>query len=56
MTALGLLKKKERKKKEGKKEEDERSAWAVISRTPALSMILVKLKVAISSNAPVQHV
>ena len=46
VTALGLLRKKK----------DEQNAWAEMSKTQTLSVIPVKLKVAINADAPVQHV
>ena len=51
VTVLGLL----RKKKE-EEEEDERNAWEAISRTPTYNVILIKLKAAVSTDTPVQHI
>ena len=38
------------------KEKDEQNAWAAIFRIPTSNVILVKLKVAIDVDAPVQHI
>ena len=46
VTALGLLRKKK----------DDRNVWAAISGTPTYNMIPIKLKAAVSVDAPVQHV
>ena len=48
VTALGLLKKK--------KKEDERNVWAVISRTPTLNMIPMKLNAVAHTDTPVRHI
>ena len=45
VTVLGLLKKK-----------DERNVWAAMFRTPTYNMIPMKLKAAVSTDTPVQHI
>ena len=47
VTVLGLLKKKKK---------DKRNVWVAIFRTPTYNMIPMKLKDAVSADAPVQHV